>query len=284
MKQSEIPSRADKATVLAFLTWGLPAGESTWDLFSPELRARLSNAWSHWSARSTDRELAHDLLYTEHAGEVEPDLLRRVHVSWWVRALKEESPAVQRAVVRTIESRRLQATVAQGLNLDLGDLECDFGSPSRDFGEALDLWTERFVAGLPRPSDDPPVITILSALKLRRLYRIIQATGEIKRSVVHDEDSQNPADRRFLKVAEPDLAAHPGRDRRSTARLGLVTVGRLLTMVEPYRVRWALQHLPYTIANVIRAEIEWMNPLPSAWLRGERKVLDRAIEQAGGRS
>lgn len=89
-------------------------------------------------------------------------------------------------------------------------------------------------------------------------------------------DPNHVADPRFLKVAEPDHDAHPLEDRRSVARLGLVTIGRLLTRVDPLRVRWTLQHLPYPIAKIIRAEIEWMNPLPSAWFRGEEKLFQAA--------
>ena len=38
--------------------------------------------------------------------------------------------------------------------------------------------------------------------------------------------------------------------------LGLVTFGRLLAGVEPYRARWALQHLPYGVARRIRPLIQ----------------------------
>ena len=54
-----------------------------------------------------------------------------------------------------------------------------------------------------------------------------------------------------------DLAAvDRGRAGGLAARLGLVSVGRLLAAVEPHRSRWALQHLPYEIAKAIGARIE----------------------------
>src|SRR5690606_17663670 len=35
-------------------------------------------------------------------------------------------------------------------------------------------------------------------------------------------------------------------------RLGLSSLGRLLSAVEPHRARWALQHLPYAAARLAR--------------------------------
>ena len=279
MKPRDLPSTADDATALAFTVWGLPAGESTWDLFTPSLRRRLSRAWS---ARSLDADQARDRLATEHVAESQPDLARRIHVSWWVRALREESPAVQRAVVRSLPSDATRQIIARALNLDPIDVT---QAQHTHRVAALDLWTDRLVGGLPRSGEDPAVVTTLTALEPCRLYRIVHQAALVKRAAVRGDDPiHNAADPQFLRVAEPDIEAHPHEDRRSTARLGLVTIGRLLTDVEPHRTRWVLQHLPYPIAKVIRAEREWMNPLPSAWLRGEQKVLQQAIDQAGGRT
>ena len=53
--------------------------------------------------------------------------------------------------------------------------------------------------------------------------------------------------------AASDRPARRGRHRRFLATLGLNTLARLLAGCEPYRVRWALQHLPYPIAKRIRS-------------------------------
>ena len=183
-------------------------------------------------------------------------------------------------MVRSLEPDATRLLIAKALNLD----PTDFVQAKLPRLAGLDLWTDRLVGGLPRPGNDPLVVKILTALEPCSLYRILHQAALVKRALVQGDDPINAADPRFLRVAEPDIDAHPQEDRRSTARLGLVTVGRLLTAVEPHRTRWALQHVPYPIAKVIRAEIEWMNPLPSAWLRGEQKVLQQAIDQAGGRA
>ena len=279
MKQREIPSTADDATALAFLARGLLAGESTWDLFAPKLRERLRNRWVDWSERAIEPDHALDRLFAEHAAETRPDVIHRVHGSWWARALQDESPAVQRAVLQGISSAKLRERLARDLDLDPVDLTGDMAASPLAVA-CLDLWSARLVGGLPRPDEDPLVIAALTALKPCWLYRLIHATGLAKRAFVRGDDSENPADPRFLRAAEPDVTAHPAEDRRSNARLGLVTVGRLLTRVEPHRVRWALQHLPYAITKVIRAEIEWMNPLPSAWFRGEQRMFEVALKHA----
>jgi hypothetical protein len=60
-------------------------------------------------------------------------------------------------------------------------------------------------------------------------------------------------DPRFVGVAANDIeAALAVKDEHPEARLGLVTVARLLVAADPHRVRWALQHLPYQAARSVR--------------------------------
>ena len=60
----------------------------------------------------------------------------------------------------------------------------------------------------------------------------------------------------FGAVARHDVQASLAMKlprRRRIARLGLLTIARLLADCEPFRVRWALQHWPYTIAKLTRS-------------------------------
>jgi hypothetical protein len=60
-------------------------------------------------------------------------------------------------------------------------------------------------------------------------------------------------DPRIVGVAANDIeAALAVKDEHPEARLGLVTVARLLVPADPHRVRWALQHLPYQAARSVR--------------------------------
>ena len=72
----------------------------------------------------------------------------------------------------------------------------------------------------------------------------------------------------FGAVARHDVKSPPGSKlprRRRTARLGLLTIARLLVDCEPFRVRWALQHWPYSIAKLTRSLMTWTrNGRPSS--------------------
>ncbi len=54
--------------------------------------------------------------------------------------------------------------------------------------------------------------------------------------------------------------------RHRAARLGVLTLARLLANCEPFRLRWALQHWPYPTAKLIRSL------MPSAAERSELLV------------
>jgi hypothetical protein len=63
----------------------------------------LRAAW--FAMPGLDPETARDRLRREHAALARPDL-SRVHPSWWVRALKEETPSVRRAVAANVPPPR----------------------------------------------------------------------------------------------------------------------------------------------------------------------------------
>src|SRR5262249_20438094 len=93
-----------------------------------------------------------------------------------------------------------------------------------------------------------------------------------------------------LSAADPELAVLARRDvqaaavtklpgRRQSARIGLVTVARLLVDCEPFRARWALQHWPYPIAKLIRSLRPPAGKRSASLLRGESLVLKTAWDR-----
>ena len=64
--------------------------------------------------------------------------------------------------------------------------------------------------------------------------------------------------------------------RRELASLGLNTIARLLAGSEPYRVRWALQHIPYPVAKRIRSIMSTSPSTSHAIRRLESAVLRSA--------
>jgi hypothetical protein len=53
-------------------------------------------------------------------------------------------------------------------------------------------------------------------------------------------------------VAERDLSSINPAEPHAETRAGLIGFARLLSSVDPYRVRWALQHVPYRLAKSMR--------------------------------
>ncbi len=67
--------------------------------------------------------------------------------------------------------------------------------------------------------------------------------------------------------------------RRHAARIGLVTLARLLEEVEPFRLRWALEHWPYPVAKLTRTLMPGSAKLAPAVLAGEKDLLKTAWER-----
>jgi len=206
-----------------------------------------------------------------HAAEIRPDF-SRIHASWWVRALREESAAVQRTVALRAPSSIRNSLCAE-LGLTLEELEPVRQPHPEILQQVLSLWSERLVGDSTERDNDPPVIIALTCFELRDLRRLIRTTGLAKWSLVLQTPPPLPTrDRmrfehfrarfelpspRLKQLAKNDASQHGPTGRHEIGRLGLVTIARLLEVAEPYRVRWALQHLPYPIAKFIRA---LMNP------------------------
>jgi hypothetical protein len=209
-----------------------------------------------------------------HRAQARADL-GDVHPTWWVRALKDESPAVQR-VVTARAGAELRPILERGLGL--GPAELESGRPSQP--DALrwvqGLWDERIVGDLRDCPDEPRVVIALSRLTLRELITLAEAAGLAKLALAGDAPARLRSRLRYLFVAfqrgwgqaSPTLRSWArndflhfveGRTRKEDqpwSRFGLITLGRLLAGVEPYRARWAVQHLPYAIARMIRPAIK----------------------------
>lgn len=254
---------ADRALLSALRGWSGAAKASIWNSFSPAWREMLQAGWNH--VAHTDPEALRHTLRAEHAAESRPDLAR-VHSSWWVRALKDESPAVQRAVAAGAPGA-LREPLRRGLNLGPDDLVTDRSPHAAAVGAALALWSERLIGDWPE-RDDPPVIRALTRLDLRDLTRLIHALGLAKHALAgvpanglrrrdrewigRFQDAVGALHPRFVQQARSDVAMAGAAGRHALERLGLMTVARLLETAEPYRVRWALQHVPYTTAKFTR--------------------------------
>jgi len=205
-----------------------------------------------------------------------------VHVSWWVRALKDEPAPVRAAVVGHVPSAVSEALRGE-LGLGPDDLASDRPPHPHALGMALALWTERLVGDLPERDDDPPAVVALSRLDATTLTRLIREAGLAKWSLTPETAGLGPdelarcdrlsahlgaVDPRFRQVAASDVAdLGPGVANRS-ARLGLTTLARLLATADPYRVRWALQHIPYATAKALRTLMGppgRRNPMLARW-------------------
>jgi hypothetical protein len=311
-------NEADRILLLTLRAWGEDAQRSSggvvtlapedssrsrlWDRLESSWGQRLRDAWARIPASAGSREgdpgSARAEIERAHRAEarVDPD---RVHPSWWVRALKEESPSVRRIVAATAPES-VRNAVQAGLLLDNDDLQVDRPADPQTLTWVWSLWSERLVGGESERADDPPVIVAMTGLSPRTGYRLCRLTGIAKRVLAGqdglDTDMRSASRARtawfrhqlgsagpeFGAVARHDVRSKPAANlprRRRTARLGLLTIARLLADGEPFRVRWALQHWPYTIAKLTRSlmpsdakrstvvtQVEWL-VLKTAWDR-----------------
>ena len=286
------PTIAERAFLRTLQGWGATPDYRFWDAFSPSWRERLSLAWL--AGAMADARAARDEVGREHRAQVHPDL-DRVHPSWLVRALADERPSIRRAVVKS-----LPLGLREALQPEL-KLEEDDPRPAHSVDPdarrwALALWADRLVGDVPERDDDPPVIVALTGFDSSVLVRLVQMAGLAKWVLARDEPpplkerdrSRFDQLRRRLGTSEPGLksmaeadlaAAGLKTDPQSLVRLGLMTLARLLAIAEPYRVRWALQHVPYSMANALRSLMGSKEPRGAALIDIEAGVLRAAWEQ-----
>lgn len=221
---------------------------------------------------------------------------RRVHPSWYVRALAEESPAVRRLVV-SASPEPLRTSLLRGLGLSADDIAPDRAVDPEARRAALALWTERLVGDVPGRVDDPPVVGALSTLGPVALYRLARLCGLAKRSIVRGAtilasrplmDARlaafravldGPNDPRLVQLVANEWAATESLGRHRLAGFGLATLGRLLARADSYRVRWALQHVPYPIAKRLRIAASRPEASVRKVLDLEARILDTARDR-----
>ena len=270
---------ADLVLLLSARAWGCPESTATdrspWLGLEPGWRDRLLGSGE--ASKLPGPAAALDLLRQSHRLQCRAEL-DRVHSSWWIRALQDESPAVRR-VIATHGPPRVRAAARAALGLSAEDLH-DGPPPSPEAtGWVLALWTERLVGGEPAGANDPPVIVALAGLPPPQLFRLSHAAGQAKATLASDPEGPGGGraagrqrDRWFLDWfrhrfgpdevqarawarRELEHARRPegASPRRFLAGVGLKTIARLLARCEPYRTRWALQHVPYPVAKRIRS-------------------------------
>lgn len=282
---------ADRALFAAMNVWGTPVEDRFWDSFGPAWKARLLEGWASTSTMAPDA--ARERLRLEHRAETRPDL-GRVHSSWLIRALKDESPAVRRAVSANAPPAIREVLCAK-LGFKFQDLENNRTACPEALSYAVLLWTERLVGDVDARDNDPLVIRALTQLDHRSLSRLIQAVGLLKWALTwQDPPALRARDRerfahfrtifqepnpRLKQLARFDVTRGGAAGRHEEGRLGLLTIARLLEVAEPYRVRWALQHIPYPVARFTRA---LMNPKPrrdSSLVPWESEILRAAWDR-----
>jgi hypothetical protein len=303
-------SESDRVLLLAIRAWG---GDVTRDNADPSrlrLCDRLESSWARRLGDAWGRVMASGEALEGDPGRARPELEQahraearvdpdRVHPSWWVRALREESPSVRRVVAATAPES-VRNAVQAGLLLDNDDLRADRPAHPEVLAWVRSLWSERLVGGERERADDPPVIFAMTALSLRAGYQLCRLSGIAKRVIAGHggiDDETTPTGRariewfrqqlgsvgpEFGAVARHDVRSHPGTNlpgRRRTARLGLLTIARLLAGGEPFRVRWALQHWPYTIAKLTRSLMPPESKRSSVIMQVESLVLKTAWDR-----
>lgn len=286
------PSLADQALIRAARVWGRDIGPGFWRRFRPERHAVLRLLFE--SGLADDPRSALNQLQREQAAQARPDLAR-VHVSWWVRALREEPRSVRSTVVTHLPGGLADALRVE-LRLGPDDHGADRPAAPVALRAVLALWSERLIGDLPERDDDPPVIVALTRFDAPLVLRLVRALGLAKWGLhgsSHAELSPDDLPRlerlqgllgdveiHFAQIVARDIEAIGQDDTRAEARarLGLSTVARLLAPADPYRVRWALQHLPYGTAKVIRAGMAPAGGLASARMlaRWENGILRAA--------
>ncbi|WP_152049549.1 hypothetical protein [Tautonia marina] len=289
-------SAADEALLLAFLAFGKrPDDDPAWHRLSESWRSRLDEALPTLAYRFPPAS-ARDRLANDHAAEAHPDLFR-IHPSWWVRALRKESPSIRQAVIAYAPDPVGPALRRAFADAPDPEVVATYPPDPEALDWVLTLAGERFVGGPIRRDDDPPIVRVIAALDARGYARILTALGLAKLAYAEQYDAVRARDRTRLQTLRASLPAPrlelvdlavaelaalrvEARDNpvhNLPARLGLGSLGRLLTEVEPHRARWALQHLPYHIARDLHKFMKpEMFPLPSADLMDWEAALLRA--------
>jgi hypothetical protein len=278
------PLGSDLALRYCAMAFGRPHEASAeggpWSVLEPGWRARIVAGEGQGPAVGPDEAL--DRLRASLQAQAHVDRAR-VHPSWLARALQDESPAVRRLLEGLEQERAADPEVAGWVRV---------------------LWTERLVGGEPVGPGDPSVIAALAGLPPRATARLAHAIGRAKLALAEGPDDGWPRPQRDRDRHEwylDRLVARLGGDearlrrwageevrrssasgadaRRGRALLGLTTLARLLAACDPFRARWALQHLPYAVAKRFRSVMTASVSLPPRLLEVEQTLLQTAWER-----
>ncbi len=281
-------SPTDEALVAALAAWGGVEALPLLRRFGAQQARRLAGALVPAPPAGPV-----EILREARAAQNAPDP-RRVHPTWYIRALQDESPAVRRVVVAAADGP-LRAALVVALDLSDADLTPDRPPDPGARDVALTLWTERLVGDVPPRESDPPAILALATLGPVALYRLLRLCGLAKQALAGDDAPSRrvmieraaalcdrlagPLDARLVQLVRRDWEAATTFGRHRLAGTGLATLGRLLARAEPYRVRWALQHVAYPVAKRLRVAAS----RPEASVRVVQALEARVLDAAWGR-
>jgi hypothetical protein len=264
---------AEHATRLSARAWGMPHAAtpdpSFWRGLEPSWAERLRSAEEIPEVASPETALGllrRSSQLQKRAG------LDGVHPSWCVRALQDETPAVRRLVAAAL-TPDLRQVVLRSLSLEPDDLAPDREPDPEVRAWILALWAERLVGGEPLHVDEPPAIVAVAGPRPVARFRLLYAAGLAKIAMAglvstghagplkgerlswlaQRLEMPGPKAREWARRDLDRLVGDGSLRGRNVALLGLATLARLLADCDPFRVRWALQHLPYPVAKRARS-------------------------------
>ncbi len=197
-----------------------------------------------------------------------------IHPTWLVRAVQDESPAV-----RAIVAAHGPPPVRRALQRSLATLQVPDRRPHPEVLDwVLSLWTERLVGGGIDRENDPPVIVALARLSPLESYRLWHGVGLVKTRLARGTEA-TPETRAWARRDFDAAERARAGPRRRTALLGLITAARLLADCEPFRMRWALQRIPYPVVKRIRPFIPSESKRSAATSHLETLILKTAWDR-----
>ncbi len=184
-------TEADRALLLAMRAWAhecrRPDGAGLhgehafilrfWDWLEAGWVRRLCDAWDREQKAGDGMAAARAIerLRAMHIATIEASF-SHVHPSWMVRALREESPAVQRLVAASVPGP-LRQSLQAGLLLDAEDITPDRAVQPMVQEWVMGLWTERLVGGEASRPDDAPALVAVCRISNRAGYRLCRVAG-----------------------------------------------------------------------------------------------------------
>ena len=278
-------SDTDRAFLNAAFVFG-GVSEPDLSVFDLPIRARLEKALRA-SAVPMDRASVLNRLRAAFEAQKRADITK-IHPSWMARALQDEPRSVQVCVLGQFPES-IRNDIAAELAIAREEIERAVGPESAYRSIALAQSMSRLMGDLAVIEDEPPVIRALIALEPSAAPKMIRRIGILKWSttsiplpsaerIEFDRrqawvESLGTWDGRFLSACQAELSRIKTLDERAINRLGLTTFSRLLTPLDPHRVRWTLQQIPYNTAKTIRSRMGDSEPDFPAILSEEARLF-----------